>query len=315
MRWQWLSRVDDSRAWNGLDLQFAPEERALFLASTTMTIGNGQRALFWEDRWINGRALRVIALLLFAHIPKRRRKSRTVADGLHANQWATDIHGAIGVPEIGEYLRLWHMLTETALTDAPDCIRWKWTANGEYSAKSAYLATFHGSTRCQAWKLTWKCWAPPRVRFFHWLANLDRCWTADRLARRNLPHPQRCPLCDQASETIHHLLLECPFSREVWHEILSWLRLSCPLPNNDATLHDWWCSARQDTPKPMHKGLTSAALLVPWMIWKHRNGCVFEGATPSVTSLTARIKDEAALWARAGALGLRAILPQTWDVH
>lgn len=196
----------------------------------------------------------------------------------------------IGIPEIGEYLRLWHMLAETSLSDAPDCIRWKWTANGEYSAKSTYLATFHGSTRCQAWKLTWKCWAPPRVRFFHWLANLDRCWTADRLARRNLPHPQRCPLCDQAPETIHHLLLECPFNREVWHEILSWLRLSCLLPNDDATLHDWWRSARHDTPKPMHKGLASAALLVPWMIWKHRNGCMFEGAPPSVTSLTARIK-------------------------
>uniref|UniRef100_A0A452Y9P4 Reverse transcriptase zinc-binding domain-containing protein n=1 Tax=Aegilops tauschii subsp. strangulata TaxID=200361 RepID=A0A452Y9P4_AEGTS len=49
-RWQWLSRVDDSRAWNGLDLQFSPEERAFFFASTTMTIGNGRHALFWEDR-------------------------------------------------------------------------------------------------------------------------------------------------------------------------------------------------------------------------------------------------------------------------
>uniref|UniRef100_A0A452YPI7 Reverse transcriptase zinc-binding domain-containing protein n=1 Tax=Aegilops tauschii subsp. strangulata TaxID=200361 RepID=A0A452YPI7_AEGTS len=72
-----------------------------------------------------------------------------------------------------------------------------------------------------------------------WLANLDRCWTADRLARRNLPHPPCCPLCDQAPET-HHLLLGCPFARQVWHEILSWLRLPCPPPNNDATLHDWW---------------------------------------------------------------------------
>uniref|UniRef100_A0A8I6WU71 Reverse transcriptase domain-containing protein n=1 Tax=Hordeum vulgare subsp. vulgare TaxID=112509 RepID=A0A8I6WU71_HORVV len=234
-------------------------------------------------------------------------------------QWLSrvdaDIHGMIGIPEIGEYLRLWHMIAETVLTDARDSIRWKWTANGEYSAKSAYLATFHGSARCQAWKLTWKCWAPPRVRFFHSFANLDRCWTADRLARRNLPHPQRCPLCDQAPETIHHLLLEWPFTREVWHEILSWLRLSCLLPNNDATLHDWWCSARHDTPRPMHKGLASVALLVPWMIWKHRNGCVFERATPSVTSLAATIKEEAGLWARAGALGLRAILRQTWDVH
>ncbi|KAE8819635.1 hypothetical protein D1007_02280 [Hordeum vulgare] len=52
------------------------------------------------------------------------------------------------------------------------------------------------------------------VRFFHWLANLDRCWTVDRLEHRNLPHPQRCPLCDQAPETIQHLLPACPFARQ-----------------------------------------------------------------------------------------------------
>ena len=78
---------------------------------------------------------------------------------------------------------------------------------------------------------------------------------------------------------------------------------------------DWWCNARQSTPKPMHKGLASAALLIPWMTWKHRNDCVFNAATPSTNILVNKIKDEAALWARAGALGLRAIIPQTWDVH
>uniref|UniRef100_A0A453RVM0 Reverse transcriptase zinc-binding domain-containing protein n=2 Tax=Aegilops tauschii subsp. strangulata TaxID=200361 RepID=A0A453RVM0_AEGTS len=55
----------------------------------------------------------------------------------------------------------------------------------------------------------------PRVRFFHWLARLDRCWTADRLARRGLQHPARCPLCNQALETMHHLILGCPFARQI----------------------------------------------------------------------------------------------------
>jgi hypothetical protein len=41
----------------------------------------------------------------------------------------------------------------------------------------------------------WKTWEPPRVRFFIWWACQDRCWTGDRMARRGLPHPPRCPLC------------------------------------------------------------------------------------------------------------------------
>jgi hypothetical protein len=45
------------------------------------------------------------------------------------------------------------------------------------------------------------------------------------------------------------------------------------------------------------------------MLWKHRNDCVFDRAQPSTRTLLANIREEASLWARAGALGLRAILP------
>jgi hypothetical protein len=315
LRWLWYSRVDSGRAWSGLDLQFTTEEREFFFASTHMMIGNGHLTLFWEDRWIDGRAVKEIAPQLYASIPKRRRKVRTVAAGLQANCWARDIQGTIGIQEIGQYLQLWRKLEGITLTTEPDTLIWKWTSNGTYSAQSAYLASFHGAITCAAWKLTWRSWAPPRVRFFQWLANLDRCWTADRLARRGLQHPPRCPLCDQAAETIHHLMMECPFTRQIWHETIAWLRIPCLPPDGEDTLTDWWRSARRRTPKQMHKGLASTALLVPWMVWKHRNECIFDGIQPSFAALMTKIKNEATMWARAGALGLRAILPQTWDVH
>uniref|UniRef100_A0A452XJ19 Reverse transcriptase zinc-binding domain-containing protein n=1 Tax=Aegilops tauschii subsp. strangulata TaxID=200361 RepID=A0A452XJ19_AEGTS len=57
LRWLWLSRTDEGRAWQGLDLQFSSNERTLFFASTYMTIGNGMNALFWEDRWLNGHSV------------------------------------------------------------------------------------------------------------------------------------------------------------------------------------------------------------------------------------------------------------------
>jgi nuclear pore complex protein Nup210 len=78
---------------------------------------------------------------------------------------------------------------------------------------------------------------------------------------------------------------------------------------------DWWQEAKQNVPRPMLKVLTSASLLVPWMVWKQGNSCVFEGALPSISHTMALIKAEAVVWARAGALGLRTILPTTWEVH
>ena len=218
-RWLWFSKTDERRAWAGLDLQFSAEEQAFFFASTHTSIGNGHNTKFWEDRWINGRSVREIAPLLHACIPKRRRKNRTVAEGLQAHLWAREIHGVLGVHEIGQYLLLWRLLEGIALSAEPDKLIWKWTEASTYTAKSTYLASFHGSIACNHWKLTWKSWAPPKVKFFLWLVSLDRCWTADRLDRHGLQHHTACPLCDQAPETMQHLLLACPFSRQVWHEI------------------------------------------------------------------------------------------------
>jgi hypothetical protein len=45
--------------------------------------------------------------------------------------------------------------------------------------------------------------------FFIWLVAQNRCWTADRLAKRGLNHPNKCPLCDQNAESINHLLVSC----------------------------------------------------------------------------------------------------------
>lgn len=247
LRWLWLSRTDSRHAWHDLDLQFAADERALFFASTTMQVGDGCKALFWEDRWLNGRSIGEVAPLLYACIPKRRRKLRTVADGLQVHAWARDIHGTLGLHEIGQYLLIWQAIEGMQLHDAPDQLLWKWMASGNYSASSAYLATFQGSTLCPAWKHIWKAWAPPRVKFFHWLASQNRCWTADWLARRGLQHHLRCLLCDQEPETMRHLLVHCPFAKQVWHGALAWLRLSCHGTRTILSSLGWW---RQNKRRP-----------------------------------------------------------------
>jgi hypothetical protein len=61
-----------------------------------------------------------------------------VVDGLVENQWAQDINGFIGIHKIGQYLCL-HEIGEHA--------------NGQYTSKSAYLDSFHGSTNYAPWKL------------------------------------------------------------------------------------------------------------------------------------------------------------------
>ena len=75
----------------------------------------------------------------------------------------------------------------------------------EYSAKSAYKAQFMGAILTPMKKVIWKVWAPPKVKFFAWLAIQNRVWTVDRLERRGMQNCGLCPLCKREFESAAHL--------------------------------------------------------------------------------------------------------------
>ncbi|GJN10169.1 hypothetical protein PR202_ga28239 [Eleusine coracana subsp. coracana] len=59
--------------------------------------------------------------------------------------------------------------------------------------------------------------------------------------------------------------------------------------------------------KEDRKGVNSLIILGAWIIWKHRNACVFEGAAPSVHTILREVKDEQSLWCMASAKRLLAL--------
>ena len=93
------------------------------------------------------------------------------------------------INHVRQFIDLWVKLQNVNLQDnIEDTIVWNLSANGEYSAKSAYKAQFFGSYSSDMKTLIWKAWAPPKTKFFAWLALQNRLWTADRLARRGWPN-------------------------------------------------------------------------------------------------------------------------------
>ncbi|KAK1643266.1 hypothetical protein QYE76_061071 [Lolium multiflorum] len=213
VRWIWRMHTDPLRPWRGMDMHFSKTELDIFAASTFSVVGNGESTLIWEDRWMEGKAIREMAPKVYSLVPKRRRKARTVREALVDRSWISDIVGAPSALALWQYVQLWCRLRDTQLSEVQDRLVWRWTTDGQYSAGSSYDALFQGAIISGTWKLNWKSWAPPRVKFFIWLACMDRCWTGDRLARRGLPHAPRCLLCDQSEETMKHLLTGCSFSR------------------------------------------------------------------------------------------------------
>lgn len=94
-----------------------------------------------------------------------------------------------------------------------------------------------------------------------WLVAHKRCWTADRLARRALPHPERCPLCHQEDEDIHHLLISCVLARQFWFLLLHFAGMSALAPQpNEPSFDEWWKKIEGSVGSDMKKGINSLFL-------------------------------------------------------
>ena len=184
--------------------------------SVSVEIGNGQRALFWSDRWIQGRCIQELAPCLFNAVGPRIVKCRTVAQGLENNKWVLDISGALTVQVILNFLLVWDATRAVQLRpDSPDRFLWKWTSDQCFSTASAYRAFFIGQYEVPGAKCLKKTHSPGKCKFFVWLVPHDRCWTAERRKRHNLQDDDLCALCARESESISHLLLNCSFARQI----------------------------------------------------------------------------------------------------
>jgi hypothetical protein len=263
VRWLWLEKIDAPRPWAALPLPVSNKEKAFFHMAVETVVGNGENTLFWKDCWLGGQSIQELGPNLSMLISTRVSKRRTVAQGLVA-RWVRDIRGALTVPVIIEFLKLWEILDEFGLQPGvDDQHKWRLEQDGSYSSRSAYKACFQGSIRFVPWKLAWKTWAPPKCSFFMWLVFKNRCWTADRLKKRGLPHPLACPLCDQEAETIQYLLLSCVFARQVWAAVFQKLGLPSlvPRPTDDCFL-SWWSRSKRQISKNSRKGLNTVITLV-----------------------------------------------------
>lgn len=133
---------------------------------------------------------------------------------------------------------MWHAIQGTVLTDQPDKLVWRWSSDGLFSTSSAYLALQQGSQAIPGCIQIWETWAPPRVKLFLWLSIRRSQWTADRRRKRGLETRDLFYLCDQQAETIDHIVVDCPSSKQIWHAATS--ALGSPLPQQPTrTLLEW----------------------------------------------------------------------------
>jgi hypothetical protein len=153
LRWLWNAWDSNPRQWTQLLRIPDPTDRALFFSSTYIQVGDGRNTPFWEAKWLNAATLKDIAPNLYK---MARMKNRIVFAELHNHSWIKNLREINSSIMLEEYIMLFIALSTVTLTDQEDQIFWWWTANGKYSAASAYTWQFNGAvTHFPAHHICW----------------------------------------------------------------------------------------------------------------------------------------------------------------
>jgi hypothetical protein len=141
-----------------------------------------------------------------------------------------------------------------------------------------YNMQFQGSYALFRVRKLWKAKVEPKVKLFGWTATHQKIMTADNLAARGMQHNNACPLCHQSTEDAQHLLIKCPFSREVLHLMWLWFTMegtpsTC---SQDQCPAEWQGSNAQIARPANCKEVTRVLFYHWWNVWKGRNKRVFQ---------------------------------------
>jgi len=237
-------------------------------------------------------------------------KQKDNPSSVNGDAWVRDITGALTVQVILDYFLIWDRTRDLQLDEnLMDRICWKWTSDRVFSTASAYRSFFIGQHPVEGAKLLRKTRAPGKCKFFIWLVIHDRCWTAARRKKHGLQDDDSCALCAQMPETVDHLLIACPFTREVWFRLLrrfDWVSLA---PNAQSTFFvSWWSTARKQLSKDNRRCLDTLVILTSWLLWKEKNDRTFDRQVRTVHDVLARVYNEIVDWFQAGFRCLESVV-------
>ncbi|KAL4362824.1 hypothetical protein GQ457_04G010070 [Hibiscus cannabinus] len=157
-----------------------------------------------------------------------------------------------------------------------DAFAWTSTSSGIFSVASAYAHLLEPAWDVidPKWSWIWSLAVTPRIRMFIWLILKRRLMKNEERARRGLSSDASCPCCGCVSESIAHILRDCPSTRALWCSIIP--------PDHHALFFssspEPWVVSNIRSKLIFSDGSTPWACFFPtllWQLWKRRNDFIF----------------------------------------
>ena len=197
-----------SHGWRGI-----LKGRDLLLKNLGWIVGNGDSISIWNDPWLS-----LTCQQRPMGPPNEAHQDLTVADLINAGTGEWD------VPKIKLLLPAYEekiLSINPSLTGAPDKQVWLGTRSGTYSIKSGYYTAVNQEENREIaqnnlgfqWKRSvWNLTCAPKIKLFSWRLLKGAIPVGERLVDRHVPADPACKRCG-CSESIIHLLFQCPFAQ------------------------------------------------------------------------------------------------------
>jgi hypothetical protein len=185
-----------------------------------ISIGNGKSTSLWFDNWhpLGSLADKYGTSVFYDSGLPRDSKVAAVIKGSH---WAFPITQTLELMEIKAQLPL----LPSPIGDKEDHPKWTLTTNGEFTISSLW-----NHLRTHFPKVTWhkSIWFSghiPKCSLISWVAIQNRLYTEDRLVMFGTKSISCCSFCN-GSESHNHLFFNCPFTSQVWDQVLGLINVS-----------------------------------------------------------------------------------------
>uniref|UniRef100_A0A2N9FU80 Reverse transcriptase domain-containing protein n=1 Tax=Fagus sylvatica TaxID=28930 RepID=A0A2N9FU80_FAGSY len=277
----WMSKAPSGPHGVGL-WKFIQSRWVKFSKLVTFEVGDGSLIRFWDDVWCGEEPLKLAypELYRITYV-----KDGQVADYVHCR--GHDVHWEVTFTrsaqdwELESISSLELLYSVKIQSSEKDKMCWKPARSKGFQVKSFYTHLSSPGLGLFLWKGIWKAKVPPRVAFFAWTAALGKILTADNLRHRGIPVVSWCCMCKADGETVDHLLLHCPYAKELWDMVFGLFGIQWVMPKRVIDLFPCWIGSVGRT-SVIWKAIPHCIM---WCLWRERNARTFEDCELSVVEL------------------------------
>jgi hypothetical protein len=234
-------------------------------------VGPGDMINIWDDNWIPG--IRPMKPLVHLENSLVQHVDELFLPGTRT--WDEDLVRQSFIPsDANEILKI-----RPGLRMVEDTLAWSHEKFGMYTVRSAYRLLKEEQIQLEAsklnepnssdgswiWKRLWKLKIPPKIRIFWWRVVHNFLPTKMELHRRHVEPEATCYTCGAATESLFHIVFECPVARMFWDEVKKLTGIKIPKLHQATWVKDLLTGD--------HCSVSSAELIIcgVWSLWTGRN--------------------------------------------